>query len=59
MANRRDWGSLAEDGVDCAYESEKTSVRIRRHVAAAMLARAPFGHCPYGSERDYDPKTVS
>jgi DNA invertase Pin-like site-specific DNA recombinase len=57
MANGRDWRSLAEDGVDSGYESEKTSVRIRRHVAAAMLAGAPFGHCPYGYEREYDPKT--
>lgn len=57
MANGRDWRSLAEDGVDSGYESEKTSVRIRRHVAATMLAGAPFGHCPYGYERQYDPKT--
>jgi len=57
VANGRDWRSLAEDGVDSGYESEKTSMRIRRHVAAAMLAGAPFGHCPYGYERDYDPKT--
>ena len=57
MANGRDWRSLAEDGVDSGYESEKTSIRIRRHVAAAMLAGAPFGHCPYGYERDYDPHT--
>jgi site-specific DNA recombinase len=57
MSNGRDWRSLAEDGVDSGYESEKTSVRIRRHVAATMLAGAPFGHCPYGYEREYDPKT--
>jgi hypothetical protein len=37
MANGRDWRSLAEDGVDSAYESEKTSVRIRRHVAAGPV----------------------
>lgn len=57
MANGRDWRSLAEDGVDSGYESEKTSMRIRRHVAATMLAGAPFGHCPYGYEREYDPRT--
>jgi site-specific DNA recombinase len=57
MANGRDWRSLAEDGVDSGYESEKTSVRIRRHVAATMMAGAPHGHCPYGYEREYDPKT--
>ena len=57
MANGRDWRSLAEDGVDSGYESEKTSLRTRRHAAAAMLAGAPFGHCPYGYERVYDPKT--
>lgn len=57
MANGRDWRSLAEDGVDSAYESEKTSVRINRHVRTAMLAGAPFGLCPYGYEREYDAKT--
>ena len=57
MANGRDWRNLAEDGVDSGYESEKTSVRVRRTVAAKMQAGEPFGHCPYGYERDYHPRT--
>lgn len=57
MDNGRDWRSLAEDGVDSAYESEKTSTRVRRTVAATMRAGEPFGHCPYGYEREYHPRT--
>ena len=57
MANGRDWRNLAEDGVDSGYESEKTSVRVRRTVAAKMQAGEPFGHCPYGYEREYHPRT--
>ena len=57
MANGRDWRSLAEDGVDSGYESEKTSMRLRRSVAARMQAGEPFGRCPYGYEREYHPHT--
>jgi len=57
MANGRDWRNLAEDGVDSGYESEKTSMRVRRTVAARMTAGEPFGHCPYGYEREYHPRT--
>ena len=57
MENGRDWRSLAEDGVDSGYESEKTSIRVRRTVAAMMQAGGPFGHCPYGYEREYHPRT--
>ncbi len=57
MANGRDWRNLAEDGVDSGYESEKTSIRVRRTVAAKMQAGEPFGHCPYGYEREYHPRT--
>ena len=57
MANGRDWRNLAEDGVDSGYESEKTSMRVRRTVAAKMQAGEPFGHCPYGYEREYHPRT--
>lgn len=55
--NARDWRTLAEDGVDNAYESEKTSGRIRRDVAASARAGRPHGHVPYGYVRQYDPKT--
>jgi DNA invertase Pin-like site-specific DNA recombinase len=57
MANGRDWRNLAEDGVDSGYESEKTSIRVQRAVAAKMQAGEPFGHCPYGYEREYHPRT--
>jgi DNA invertase Pin-like site-specific DNA recombinase len=57
VANGRDWRNLAEDGVDSGYESEKTSMRVRRTVAAKMQAGEPFGHCPYGYEREYHPRT--
>ena len=57
MANGRDWRNLAEDGVDSGYESEKTSMRVRRAVAAKMQTGEPFGHCPYGYEREYHPRT--
>ncbi len=57
MANGRDWRNLAEDGVDSGYESEKTSIRIQRAVAAKMQAGEPFGHIAYGYLRVYDPRT--
>lgn len=53
----RDWRTLAEDGVDNAYESEKTSDRIRRDVAASARAGRPHGNVPYGYARRYDPQT--
>ena len=49
----RDWRSLAEDGVDSAYESEKTSVRSRRGVADAAGRGEPYGRIPYGYRRTY------
>lgn len=58
MSNARDGRTLAEDGVDSAYESEKTGLRIKRGVAAAAAAgRPPMGPCPYGYRRIYDPAT--
>jgi hypothetical protein len=57
LAHPRDWRSLAEDGVDSAYESEKTSQRIRRSMTANAVAGRPHGRCPYGYVRTYDPRT--
>lgn len=57
MANARDWRTLAEDGVDSAYESEKTSARNRRATAAQAAAGRPHGPVRYGYERVYDPAT--
>jgi DNA invertase Pin-like site-specific DNA recombinase len=54
LANGRDWRALAEDGVDSAYESEKTSGRVRRGVAAAALRGEPYGRIPYGYKRRYE-----
>lgn len=53
----RDWRSLADDGVDSAYESEKTSDRNRRTAAAQAAAGRPHGPVRYGYERVYDPAT--
>lgn len=57
MANIRDWRSLADDGVDSAYESEKASQRIMRAMAANAVAGRPHGRTPYGYVRRYDPAT--
>jgi hypothetical protein len=53
----RDWRSLAEDGIDSAVESEKTSERVRRAVAALAVEGTPTGRIPYGYQRRYDPIT--
>jgi site-specific DNA recombinase len=51
----RDWRSLAEDGVDSAYESDKTSLRVRRAYANAYAAGRPMGRAAYGYLRRYGP----
>jgi site-specific DNA recombinase len=53
LAAARDWRSLAEDGVDSAFESEKTSSRVRRGVADAVAAGRPTGRIPFGYRRSY------
>jgi site-specific DNA recombinase len=57
LSKPRDWRSLAEDGVDSAYESEKASQRVRRSMNAGAVAGRPHGRCPYGYVRRYDPAT--
>lgn len=57
MASARDWRTLAEDGVDSAYESEKTSQRVRRDQAHAAAEGRPHGKIPYGYQREYDPRS--
>jgi DNA invertase Pin-like site-specific DNA recombinase len=57
LSNARDWKSLAEDGIDSAWESEKTSMRIRRDLADAAARGRPHGRIPYGYQRRYDPLT--
>jgi site-specific DNA recombinase len=53
----RDWRTLAEDGVDSAYESEKDSRRIHRDIAANAAAGRPHGKVLFGYERLYDEHT--
>jgi site-specific DNA recombinase len=53
----RDWRTLAEDGVDSGYESEKTSERSLRSRAASATSGRPHGLAPYGYRRTYDPVT--
>jgi DNA invertase Pin-like site-specific DNA recombinase len=57
MSVPRDWRTLADEGVDSAYESEKTAERIKRNVAANAAAGRPHGRTPYGYERIYDERT--
>lgn len=58
LSNLRDWRTLAEDGVDSAYESEKISRRVLRATAhAAAGGRPAGGRCPYGYRRVYDERT--
>lgn len=51
----RDWKTLASDGIDSAYESEKTSLRVLRDMAASAAEGKPHGPIPYGFRREYDP----
>ena len=57
MSVPRDWRTLADEGVDSAYESEKTAERINRNVAANAALGRPHGKTPYGYERIYDERT--
>lgn len=57
MSRRRDWKSLADDGVDNADESEKTRDRIMRAVTANAHAGRPHGPAEYGYVRIYDERT--
>ncbi|MDG4768864.1 recombinase family protein [Solwaraspora sp. WMMD792] len=58
LENPRDWRTLAEDGIDSAYESDKTSLRARRGQAGAAAAGRPTpGRTQYGYRRVYDPDT--
>ncbi len=57
MSIGRDWRVLAEDGVDNAYESEKTSERVRRALRDNAANGLPHGICKYGYERIHDPRT--
>jgi site-specific DNA recombinase len=53
----REWRTLADEGVDSAYESEKTSMRIKRDLADAAQRGRPHGRLAYGYTRQYDVRT--
>ena len=57
LSNARDWKTLAEDGIDSAWESEKTSMRIKRDLADAAERGRPHGRMAYGYMRQYDVRT--
>ena len=57
VRNGRDWRTLAEDGVDSAYESEKISLRGRRAAASRKAAGRPLGRVSTGYRRVYDSAT--
>jgi DNA invertase Pin-like site-specific DNA recombinase len=54
MANPRQWRSLAEDGTDNEYESEKISQRVARSMAARAADGKVHGRAPYGYLRRYE-----
>lgn len=51
---RRDWRTLADEGVDSADESEKISERTTRGKRTAAAAGRPAGRLTYGYTREYD-----
>lgn len=51
---RRDYRTLAEEGIDSADESEKISERTRRGKRAAAKAGRPDARLAYGFRRIYD-----
>ena len=53
----RDWKTLADSGVDNAYESEKKSRDVKRGMAANAAAGMPHGVRQYGFERTHGPRT--
>jgi DNA invertase Pin-like site-specific DNA recombinase len=56
LRNARDWRTLAEDGIDSAYESEKLSMRITSGKAEGRRAGRPQGSVAYGIHRVRDPE---
>jgi DNA invertase Pin-like site-specific DNA recombinase len=54
VSNPRDWRSLAEDGTDNEYESEKIRLRVARSMQARAEAGQVHGRAPYGYQRRYE-----
>lgn len=57
MRRRRDWNTLAHEGVDNADESERTSERSRRGIRTALARHQAHGKPAYGYEQHYDAKS--
>lgn len=53
LAVPADWKTLATEGIDSSYESEKTSLRLRRAVAAQAKQGRPHGPVIFGYQRVY------
>lgn len=51
---RRDYKTLAEEGLDAADEVERTSIRIKRDTEAMAKKGRPHGTVPYGYVRTYE-----
>ncbi|MFF5261282.1 recombinase family protein [Actinomadura viridis] len=51
---RRDYKTLAEEGLDSADEVERTSERIQRDTEAMARKGRPHGTVPYGYIREYE-----
>lgn len=54
VRRRRDYKTLAEEGIDSADDSEKTSERILRTVESTAVKGLPHGHVQYGYRREYE-----
>lgn len=55
LSRAREWRTLAEDGIDSAYESEKLSMRIKDGKDAGARAGRPQGSVAYGIRRVRNP----
>ena len=53
----RDRRTLDEDGTDSAYESAKTSLRVKRDIASNASKGRPHGGAGYGFRHVYDQNT--
>lgn len=53
----RDYKTLAEDGVDSAYESDKISEKVRRGQEDSAKDGKPHSRTTFGYRRFYDPRT--
>jgi site-specific DNA recombinase len=57
VRNLRDWRTLADEGVENAYDSEKKSRDVQRGLEANAEAGLPHGRVKYGYRRVHDPRT--